>query len=234
MPLGDEKQRAFRAMQPLAATEVVRGQFRDYPKEEGVAADSNVETFAAIRLHIDTGRWAGVPFYIRTGKRMPVTATEIRVAFKGHPQAIFDITPATETDYIRFSLSPDVSISLGARVKAPGEAMAGEAVELVVQRVGGDEMAPYERLLGDAIRGDTMLFVREDAVEAAWQVVDPVLGNSTPVHAYEANTWGPVEADEIIATDGGWHNPRPSVPPVEGRATTLPSCSVSHDASRYA
>ena len=115
-------------------------------------------------------------------------------------------------DYVRFRLSPNVTISLGARVKLPGEAMVGEAVELLVRHMAGDEMTPYERLLGDAIRGDAMLFVREDAVEAAWRVVDPVLGNKTPVHEYEPNTWGPAEADQIIVADGGWHNPSPSTP----------------------
>jgi glucose-6-phosphate 1-dehydrogenase len=210
--LRDEKQRAFRAMGPLANTDVVRGQFRGYRSEDGVAADSRVETFAAVRLSIDTPRWVGVPFYIRAGKRMPLTATEVRVEFKPPPQAVFDTMSAREADYIRFRLSPNVTISLGARVKLPGEAMVGEAVELLVRHMAGDEMTPYERLLGDAIRGDAMLFVREDAVEAAWRVVDPVLGNKTPVHEYEPNTWGPAEADQIIVTPGGWHNPKPVVP----------------------
>ena len=143
---------------------------------------------------------------------MPLTATEVRVEFKPPPQAVFDTMSAREADYIRFRLSPNVTISLGARVKLPGEAMVGEAVELLVRHMAGDEMTPYERLLGDAIRGDAMLFVREDAVEAAWRVVDPVLGNKTPVHEYEPNTWGPAEADQIIVAPGGWHNPKPVVP----------------------
>jgi glucose-6-phosphate 1-dehydrogenase len=207
--LRDEKQRAFGAMRPLAPTDVVRGQFRGYRSEDGVAADSRVETFAAVRLSIDRPRWSGVPFYIRAGKRMPLTATEVRVEFKPPPQTVFDAAPAREADYVRFRLSPNVTIALGARVKLPGEAMVGEAVELLVRHVAGDEMTPYERLLGDAIRGDAMLFVREDAVEAAWRVVDPVLGNTTPAHEYEPNTWGPAEADRIIVADGGWHNPTP-------------------------
>src|SRR5690349_22628573 len=205
--LRDEKQRAFGAMRPLAATDVVRGQFRGYRSEAGVAADSHVETFAVIRLFIDAPRWAGVPIYIRAGKRMPVTATEVRVEFKPPPQAVFDTASTREGDYVRFRLSPNVTISLGARVKLPGEAMVGEAVELLVRHMAGDEMTPYERLLGDAIRGDAMLFVREDAVERAWRVVDPVLGNATPVHEYESKTWGPAEADQIVVADGGWHNP---------------------------
>ena len=140
---------------------------------------------------------------------MPVTATEVLVELKRPPQAVFDPVTQSQADYFRFRLGPDVSISLGARAKLPGEAMAGERVELVVRQTQADEMTPYERLLGDALRGDPMLFVREDGVEAAWSVVDPILGNATPVHEYEPNTWGPTEADHIIAGDGGWHNPKP-------------------------
>jgi glucose-6-phosphate 1-dehydrogenase len=214
--LRDKKQRAFRAMRPLATTDVVRGQFRGYRNEDGVAAGSHVETFAAIRLSIDTPRWAGVPFYIRAGKRLPLTATEVRVEFKRPPQTVFDTASARNADYIRFRLSPNVTISLGARVKLPGEAMVGEGVELLVRHVAGDEMMPYERLLGDAVRGDATLFVREDAVEAAWRVVDPVLGNKPLVHEYEPNTWGPSEADQIVANGSGWHNPEPVAPPARG------------------
>jgi glucose-6-phosphate 1-dehydrogenase len=208
--LRDEKHRAFRAMRPLTMGDVVRGQFRGYRAEEGVAADSTVETFAAIRLYIDSWRWAGVPFYIRTGKQLPLTATELLVTLKRPPQDVFDPVLSGESDHVRFRLSPDVSISLGARVKVPGESMVGEHVELVVRHASGDEMTPYERLLGDAIRGDAMLFVRQDSVEAAWKVVDPVLGDATPVHEYDAGTWGPTEAEAVIAADGPWHNPDPS------------------------
>jgi glucose-6-phosphate 1-dehydrogenase len=207
----DAKQRAFRAMRPLARTDVVRGQFRGYRNENGVASDSEVETFAAVRLHIDTWRWAGVPFYIRAGKRMPVRATEVLAELKRPPQAVFDTIPQSQADYFRFRLSPNVTISLGARAKMPGEAMVGERVELLVRQSSADEMTPYERLLGDAIRGDPTLFVREDGVEASWRVVDPILGNTTPIHEYESNTWGPAEADQFIAGDGGWRNPQPSV-----------------------
>jgi glucose-6-phosphate 1-dehydrogenase len=205
--LRDEKERAFRRMRPLITSDVIRGQFRGYRSEDGVAADSRVETFAAVRLSIDTSRWAGLPFYIRAGKRMPLTATEVRVEFKLPPQAVFDTASAREADYVRFRLSPNVTISLGARVKRPGDAMVGEAVELLVRHLAGDEMTPYERLLGDAVRGDAMLFVREGAVEAAWRVVDPVLGDAMPLHEYEPNTWGPPEADQILAKGTGWHNP---------------------------
>ena len=138
---------------------------------------------------------------------MPVTAAEVFVELKRPPEAVFDRITQSQANYFRFCLNPNVSISLGARAKMPGEAMVGEAVELVVLQVSADEMTPYERLLGDAIRGDATLFVREDGVEAAWSVVDAVLGNATLVHEYEPNTWGPVEADRTIAGDGGWHNP---------------------------
>jgi glucose-6-phosphate 1-dehydrogenase len=205
----DEKQRAFRAMRSLSPADVVRGQYRGYRSEKGVAQNSQTETFAALKLYIDTWRWEGVPFYVRTGKQMPVTATEVFVELKRPPQDVFDTIPQSQADYFRFRLSPDVSISLGARAKLPGEAMAGEQLELVVRQTHADEMKPYERLLRDALRGDPTLFVREDSVEAAWSVVEPVLGNATPVDEYDPNTWGPAEADRIIMGDGGWHNPRP-------------------------
>jgi glucose-6-phosphate 1-dehydrogenase len=207
----NEKGRAMRAIRPLDPTDVVRGQFRGYRNEPGVAADSQVETFAAVRLHVDTWQWAGVPFYVRSGKRLPVAGTEVWVEFKRPPQTVFETIPPSETNYVRFCLSPSVSIALGARVKKPGEAMSGEPVELMVHEATADDMTPYERLLGDAIRGDGMLFVRQDSVEAAWAAVNPVLGNVSPLHEYEPNTWGPVEADRLIAPnsdgDGAWRNP---------------------------
>jgi len=204
----DEKARIFKAIKPLEPAEVVRGQFKGYRAEAGVALDSAVETFAALRLQVETWRWAGVPFYIRTGKCLPVTATEIVVSLKHPPRIFFNENEPSQANYIRFRLSPNVLISLGARAKVPGDAMVGEEVELVARHHHGDEMSPYERLLGDAMRGDATLFAREDAVEAAWRVVDPILGDVTPVHSYEPNTWGPSEANAIIAGDGGWHNPR--------------------------
>jgi glucose-6-phosphate 1-dehydrogenase len=192
--LRDEKLRAFLAMQPLAPQDVVRGQFRGYRAEDGVAPNSTVETFAAVRLCMNSDRWRGVPFYIRAGKRLPVSATEIRVELD------------RPGNYVRFRLSPDVVISLGATTKAPGETMAGEPVELVACQFEGDAMSPYERLIGDALRGDAMLFVREDEVEAAWKVVEPVLDDATPVHEYDPDSWGPPEA-AAIAAPGGWINP---------------------------
>jgi glucose-6-phosphate 1-dehydrogenase len=204
-----EKLRVFVAMRPLAVEEVVRGQFHGYRGEKGVAPDSQVETFAALRLHIDNGRWAGVPFEIRAGKRLPVTATEVTVELKRPPHAVFDSFRLGESNYFRFRLSPEVLISAGARIKVPGEAMVGEDAELVLHRHPGDEMLPYERLLGDAMHGDATLFAGADAVEAAWRVVDPILGNATPVTAYEPNTWGPAEAERIVAGEGRWHDPTP-------------------------
>jgi glucose-6-phosphate 1-dehydrogenase len=203
----NEKIRVMRAMRPLDRKSIVRGQFRGYRKEGGVSPDSQVETFAALRFYIDNWRWAGVPFCIRAGKCLPVTATEVLVTLKRPPHSVFNEIVDTDANYYRFRLSPDFVISLGARIKAPGEAMAGEEVELIAHEQPGDQMSPYERLLGDAMRGDAMLFNREDAVEAAWRVVDPVLGNRTPVFEYESNTWGPHQADAIAPDPGGWHNP---------------------------
>ena len=203
----DEKRRLFKAIRPLSPENVVRGQYRGYRETDGVARDSQVETFAALRLHIETWRWSGVPFYIRTGKRLPITATEVIVELKDPPQAVFDDVQGGHPNYFRFGLSPEVSISTGARVKTPGEAMTGEDVELITHRRPGDSMSPYERLLGDAIRGDAALFARYDSVEEAWRIVDPVIENRTPVALYEPNTWGPAEASRIIANGGHWHNP---------------------------
>jgi len=203
----DEKARIFKAMRPIDPSNVVLGQYTGYLQENGVAPRSQVETFAAIKLFLDTWRWADVPFYIRAGKSLPVTATEILVEFKTPPLAVFGEIEPPQSNYYRFRLSPDVLISLGARIKVPGEAMWGEGVELVVHSRQTDEMPPYERLLGDATRGDPTLFVREDAVEAAWEVVDPILGKVSPVYQYAPNTWGPLEADRIIEREGGWHNP---------------------------
>lgn len=204
----DAKAQAFRSMLPIAPMDAVRGQYRGYRQEDGVAADSQVETFAAIRLYLDSWRWAGVPFYIRAGKYLPVTATEVLVELKRPPQDVFRQIEPGQANYYRFRLSPEVVIALGARAKVPGEAMMGEEVELVARHHPG-EMTPYERLLGDALKGDTTLFAREDGIEAAWQVVDPILQRSAPIHDYAQHTWGPLAADRVIARQGGWHNPMP-------------------------
>jgi glucose-6-phosphate 1-dehydrogenase len=203
----DEKVRLLKAIRPLAPSDIVRGQYRGYRKEDGVRPDSKVETFAALRLHIETWRWGGVPFYIRAGKELPVTANEVNVELKRPPQIVFDDIAAGKSNYVRFRLSPDVFISVGARVKTAGEEMIGESIDLLEHHRTAEEMMPYERLLGDAIRGDPSLFAREDSVEEAWRVLDPILDAATPVFEYEPNTWGPTEADRIIAGRGVWHNP---------------------------
>lgn len=204
-----EKLRLFRAMRPLDPACVVRGQFRGYRDEKGVAADSQVETFVALCLHIDTWRWGGVPFYIRAGKCLPVTATEVRVNMKCPPLAIFDEISAATANYFRFRLSPEVTISTGARVKRHGEEMRGEPVELIARHEPRSETLPYERLLRDALRGDPSLFTRDDSVEAAWRVIDPVLTNAAPVQEYEPGSWGPSAAAGIVVSDEGWHDPKP-------------------------
>jgi len=208
-----EKLRLFRAIRPLDPGEVVRGQFRGYRQEAGVAPDSQVETFAALRLHIDTWRWAGVPFYIRAGKCLPITSTEVLVDLKCPPLAIFDEIQPALSNHFRFRLGPEVVISAGVRVKQAGEEMRGEPVELIAHRQPRREKSPYERLLGDAIRGDAALFTRDDCVEAAWRVIDPVLGNAAPLSEYDPGTWGPPTAARIVAGEAGWHDPQPEQPP---------------------
>ena len=206
-PIRDEKAQAFRSMRLLDPADVVRGQFRGYRDEDGVAKDSQVETFAAIRLYIDSWRWAGVPFYIRSGKNLPVTATEVLVELKRPPISLFADCDAARPNHFRFRLSPHVVLSLGARAKIPGEQMRGEDVDLIACHDQVDEMAPYERLLGDAMRGDQTLFAREDSVQEAWRVVEPILGQLTPLYEYEAGTWGPAEANRVVNGERGWHNP---------------------------
>lgn len=208
----EERARLLRAVKPLDPGHIVRGQFRGYRKEAGVAADSQVETFVAVRLFIDTWRWAEVPFYIRSGKSLPVTSTTITVEFKRPPRETFgEIVPAF-SNHLRFRLSPDVLIGLGLRVKTPGERRVGEDVELVVAQNEGESMAPYERLLGDAMQGDNTLFASEETVEAQWRIIDPILGTDTPLHFYDPGTWGPTEADQVIAPDGVWYNPKQTEP----------------------
>jgi glucose-6-phosphate 1-dehydrogenase len=206
-----EKAKVFRAMRPLKRDDLVRGQYAGYRKEPGVAKNSNVETFCALRLFIDSWRWAGVPWYLRSGKYLADTATEIVVELKPPPQRLFaDSAPATgRSNYLRFRLSPSAAIALAARVKLAGKEFVGEQRELYLLEEQQGEEAPYERLLGDAMAGDGALFTREDAVEAAWAVVDPVLKTHHHVRPYRRGTWGPKEADAIIASDGGWHNPKP-------------------------
>jgi glucose-6-phosphate 1-dehydrogenase len=202
-----EKLRLFRAMRPLDPKEVVRGQFKGYRDEAGVAKDSQIETFAALCLHIDTWRWADVPFYIRAGKCLALSATEVTVTLKRPPLSIFDPNEATPRNYFRLRLSPEVVISEGALVKRNGEQMRGEPVELIARHHSESEKSPYERLLGDAIRGDTSLFTQDDCVEAAWRVVDPVLQAGQPLLEYEPGTWGPSASNAIVNGGDTWHDP---------------------------
>ncbi len=220
-PVGDdaeaihaEKLRLFRAMRPLQPGNVVRGQFRGYGDEDGVAKDSNVETFAALKLEIDTWRWAGVPFYIRTGKCLPISATEVTVDLKNPPLAIFDADQPqgmqpVHSNYFRFRLGPEVVIATGARVKRSGEAMRGEDVELIARHQHVNDASPYERLLGDALVGDATLFTHDEAVEEAWRVVDPVLDLPDAVQTYAGGSWGPDDAGTLVGGQHHWHDPKP-------------------------
>lgn len=215
----DEKTKVLRAIPPLRPAAAVRGQFAGYRDQEGVAKDSTVETFAALRLHVDTWRWAGVPFYIRAGKCLPTTATEVVVRLRRPPEATLGEGRSGPPNYLRFRLSPDVTISLGARVKTAGAAMAGTDVELALhEQPDPGALAPYERLLAGAMAGDASLFAREDAVEAAWRIVDGVLDDATPLHAYQPGTWGPAQAAALMDHHGGWYDPEPDAGRSPGRA----------------
>ncbi len=202
----DEKVKVLRAIPPLTPDRIVRGQFRGYRSENGVASDSTVETFVAVRLEIDSWRWQGVPFYFRAGKNLPVTCTEVLVRLRQPPTMFhgFDLAP----NYCRFRISPDVEIAIGANVVAPGTETESQIAEMLGTRLPrADEMDAYERLLGDAMRGDATLFAREDYVEEAWRIVDPVLKGATPVYEYEPGTWGPTEVDSTVSPRVGWLNP---------------------------
>jgi glucose-6-phosphate 1-dehydrogenase len=206
----NEKAKVFQAMRPLTPEDLVRGQYAGYRKEPDVAENSDVETFCALRLFIDSWRWEGVPWYLRSGKYMAETATEILVELKPPPQRLFaDSAPTTgRANYLRFRVSPDSAIALAARVKHSGKEFVGEQRELYLIEEQPDGETPYELLLSDAMTGDGALFTREDAVEAAWMAVDPVLKTHHEVCRYDRGSWGPKEADAIIAADGSWHNPR--------------------------
>jgi glucose-6-phosphate 1-dehydrogenase len=202
----DEKVKVLKAIPSLSPDNIVRGQFRGYRSEKGVAPDSTVETFVALRLQIDSWRWQGVPFYIRAGKQLPVTCTEVVVRLRQPPTMFhgFDL----ESNYVRFRISPDVTIAIGANVIAPGQETVSQTAEMVgTQLPRADEMDAYERVLGDAMHGDATLFAREDYVEEAWRIVDPVLKAGTPVYEYEPGTWGPKEVDGNVSPLGGWQNP---------------------------
>jgi glucose-6-phosphate 1-dehydrogenase len=204
-----EKATVFKAMRQLKPADMVRGQYTGYRQEADVAKNSDVETYCALRLMIDSWRWDGVPWYLRSGKYLPDTATEVLVELKAPPQKLFaDAVSSTgKGNYLRFRLSPKAEIGLAARVKLAGEEFVGEQRELYLLEQQPGEETPYERLLGDAMKGEGGLFTREDAVEAAWQVVDHVIKRHPRVRPYRRGTWGPKQADALIAADGGWHNP---------------------------
>ena len=217
----DEKVKVLKAIQPVEATQLVRGQFRGYLSEKGVSPDSKVETFAALELRIDSWRWQGVPFYIRAGKCLPVTCTEVVIRLR-KPPAIIPGAKLT-SNYLRFRISPDVTVAVGILSKSLGDELTGEPVELIAsQHPHAGEMDAYERVLGDAMSGDTTLFAREDYIEEAWRIVDPVLRADTPVYEYEPGTWGPNAPTPSIVPAGGWHDPVVTPP------------TASHDAVRAA
>jgi glucose-6-phosphate 1-dehydrogenase len=205
--LRDEKVKVLKSIRPAKPENVVRGQFRGYRDERGVAPDSKVETFAAMKLEVDSWRWSGVPFFLRAGKNLPVTATEVVVDLRPPPTHVFGELGPQQPNYLRFRVGPDVAIALGAHAKKAGPTMQGRQVELFVSQQQGDEMDAYERLISEALIGDTSHFARQDEVEAAWAIVDPVLGLKTSLYEYTPGTWGPPEADRLISGPCSWHNP---------------------------
>ncbi len=207
----DEKVKVLKAIPALGKGDIVRGQFRGYREEKGVAPNSDVETFAAIRLAINSSRWRGVPFYIRAGKNLPITCTEILARLKDSPTVFQGDAPSP--NYLRFRISPDMTIAVGTTVMGLSETMEGKAVEMIAsyQPYPG-EMAAYEHVLGDAMVGDASHFAREDYVEEAWRIVDPVLKSPTPLYEYDSHTWGPSQVSELLEPPGGWHNPAQGAP----------------------
>ena len=204
----DQKAALLKTVRPVAPGDLVRGQYKGYRSVPGVDPGSAVETFVALKLFIETWRWAGVPIYIRAGKMLPVTATEVFVEFKRPPMETFgEIVPGTSA-HLRMRIVPDIAIGMGVRVKTPGERMTGKDLELALTQQAADDMPPYERLLGDAMRGQSELFARQDLVAAQWRVVEPILGNVTPFYHYEPGTWGPDEVQQLISSDGPWINPK--------------------------
>ncbi|HEX5229354.1 MAG TPA: glucose-6-phosphate dehydrogenase [Bryobacteraceae bacterium] len=204
--LGDERVKVLRGIRTLAPQDVVRGQFIGYRNEKGVKPDSTVETFVALRLFIDSWRWKGVPFYLRAGKSLAVTATEVTVVLRRPPDMFSH--PLAEENHVRFRVSPSIAIGMRAFVKRPGDQMQGDPVELQACEYSfAEDIQPYEELLADAMRGDQAHFAREDYVEEAWRIVQPVLGNAAPLHFYDPGSWGPGVADALPSADGGWRNP---------------------------
>jgi glucose-6-phosphate 1-dehydrogenase len=204
----DEQAKVLRTIRPMNAQSVTRGQFRGYCDEPGVAKDSPVATYAALRLDIDSWRWAGVPFYVRAGKCLAKTTTEVMVELRVPPQTVFSEPTPAIGNYVRFRLSPQVAIAIGARAKRPGETMVGRDVELsVVEQPAEMILGDYERLLGDALAGDATLFARQDVVEAAWAIVDPLFADPGQMFEYVPGSWGPPQADRLVAEIGGWNTP---------------------------
>jgi glucose-6-phosphate 1-dehydrogenase len=206
----DSKASLLKAVRALRPEDVVRGQYDGYHKVPGVAPDSTIETFAAARFEIDNWRWAGVPIFIRSGKLLPVTAAEAIVEFKRPPRETFGEIVSTGSAHMRFRIGPDVTVALGVRVKTPGDRMVGEDVELILTRQPAADRPPYQRLLGDAMNGNSELFTREDIVDAEWRIVNDILGNVTPLYKYEPGTWGPNEAERLVGDEGPWLNPEPN------------------------
>jgi glucose-6-phosphate 1-dehydrogenase len=204
----DQKANLLKAVRPLDRASIVRGQYRGYRTVAGVRPDSAVETYAAIKLTVDSWRWAGVPIFIRAGKCLPLTAAEVTISFRKPPRDVFG-ERASAGGHMRMRLSPDVSVAMGLRVKRPGEKMIGEPVELTLTEQAGSDLPPYQRLLGDAMRGDGELFGREDIVDAQWRIVEPILVDPPACEVYEPGTWGPAAADALIGADGPWRNPAP-------------------------
>jgi glucose-6-phosphate 1-dehydrogenase len=207
--LRDGKERVFAAMETLKPDDLVGGQFVGYRDEEGVSPNSDVETFAAVRCHIDSWRWAGVPFYLRAGKKLPVTTTEVRVELHRPPANVFSEyeRAAFDANYFRFQLTPRLTIAAGVRVKTLGDGFQGKSVELFLCNDTTGEASAYERLLGDALDGETLLFARQDGVEASWRVIDNVLADHLPAIPYAPGTWGPAEQEQLITAPDHWHEP---------------------------
>jgi len=207
----DEQAKVLRTVRPMEVQYMVRGQFKGYRDEPGVAKDSYMATYAALQLHVDSWRWDGVPFYVRAGKSLAKTVTEVMIELKKPPQVVFHEATPLRGNYVRLRLSPVVEIAVGARTKQAGETMKGEPVELLVaerpEQGHEGRMDAYERLLGDAIAGDATLFARQDVVEAAWAIVDPVIHGPSPMYDYEPGSWGPPQADALVEAVGGWNTP---------------------------
>src|SRR5271154_1319151 len=206
----DQKAALLKAVRPLDAKSIVRGQYRGYRQGKGVKPDSTVETYVAVKLFVDSWRWAGVPIYIRAGKCLPLTAAEVTVEYKPPPRAVFDEAPGASARYMRMRLGPDVSFAMGLRMKHPGERMTGDNVELTLTERPASQIPPHQRLLGDAMRGNGELFGREDTVDAQWRIVEPILANPPPPQEYAPGTGGPAAADALIGADGPWRNPGPA------------------------